>query len=236
MIPTVHGLQKVYDRQGIFVGVNIGYNFFAEHNVDASTIVREINKDDSLLYISLAKSHKSQIQISRQLKKVAKEDEKKLRLTMNCPFAGYVVKSSANVYTRTIMVDNTDIMGKYTRFHLLNGKYDLFLMSYGPYFTHYADRFKNRKVMSEDEIFYMPDYNQDLIAMTSSQPLDFAGAWDARGVMILFKHDDDKPDLAEDLADCVKRGYLAMVSGEQRMFKDRGCCLIELDRAYFGKR
>lgn len=242
MRPTIFGRQIVYDKQGVFVGLNLGYNFFVEHECGTQGLVERVNRDKSVILTELKKEEEqgvSTFKLKRKLDKLLKEDLKELKRWDKTPFKDYVLNKHIPMFSKKITINNEEIQNKYNKFLLDNDDYTMLVVGSGYYIKCLKDKFGKKRIFNEKEIFYMEDYNDSVINnvgyMLSRNKIskcmsnnDFAGQWDPNGFMILSKKDI----IIENIEDAIKRSCLAVVPEEPRLFNDRGCCLIILDRAY----
>lgn len=107
-------------------------------------------------------------------------------------------------------------------------------------------RLGQKRIFSEEDLFYMPDYNYIsnnvgymLNPSSNSVFSEFgliAGSWGSHGIMLLVREEIKSYyqdwSITDQLIDALERGCLAVVPEECRMFSDRGCCLIILDKSY----
>lgn len=258
MRPAVYGLQYVANSRGEFVGLNLGYNFYVEHEHGVDGLVRTINNtidmpDDlregmkevySGQVSSITQATKIITKVRRLQKKAQKELGSARKKWGRTPFGNYIISPVANIFKREIIIDNTEIQKLHSKFLTCNGKYTL--LNLGDVYTkeYWHKKFGNRKKFTEEDFLYMGDYsiatNSDnfglQLARARGQDLGvnnqakFAGAWGDNGILLLINKDMGK--CAEQIIDAIVSGNLAIVYQESRLMKDRGCILIDLDKAY----
>ena len=155
------------------------------------------------------------------------------------PFKRHIINPQIPLIEREITIDNTRIKTTYS-------KYKKFLLKDGQTYTqvvtatasYLLNRYKEAKTTcAESDVLYMPDYQSNnfntgwILNGSPPEPKydEFAGAWDnSNGFMILF----EDPEIANEFIAAIRRGVVAMVNEERRLFKDRGLSFIVLDKAY----
>lgn len=232
--PGVFGKQLVTNG-GNFIGINIGYNYFCEHEGGTEELCDFMNELRKYRGISG----------SLKLKRIAKEP---LRYK-DTPFGNYMLLPVVTYFRCAVLINNDDL--KYRTRLMHNGVWDmLYLGTSGSirYFFHklYEHRQKiNGELfpMTEADLFYMEDYNN-----LSSVNFGFAragqpGVPSGSGIVGCWGSSDDYLYLgvSRDLVDCdvmsqlivaLKAGHLAICPEERRLFADRGCCLVDVAAVY----
>lgn len=246
MRPSVYGAQIVSYNNNIY-GVNLGYNFYAEHECGTIDLVNYLNYDKSLIINKITNSNCSRIKAELKYKKALKEEQKVLSRWKSTPFDGFVLSPNTPVYERKVVINNSSVVRKkYNKFLLDETEYNMLIVARQRDIDYLKEKFGKRRIFSEDEILCMPDYNVDVhknigYAMSASSgniPISgngqLAGAWASNGIILLVKSNGfpSGEKVVSDLHSAIRRGCLAVVSEEQRMFRDRGCCLVVLDKAY----
>ena len=235
--------QIITDNDDKIIGINIGYNFYAEHECGTDALVANINtnrlKDIQALMdcASLIERHK----VKKSIEKRQKANKMALKRWENTPFNGYVLLPSVQYFTHKIIINNDSIKDKYNVFLTDNSNYTMLYIGNGIDNEYWHKKFGNKRTLTEKDIFYMEDYQSTLLntgyilagrprvgEMQQSKTLIGQWAGSDRGIMILMKNDD----YIQDIISALKRGSIAVVPEERRLFKDRGCCLIDLDAAY----
>lgn len=243
--PTIYGKELRINNQNKCIGINLGYNFYSEHEDDTLNIVQSCNNND-LLTIKMIQSLapiKYMKEISK-LKKQRKINEKIISRWNNTPFKDYVFMPNVNSILRMIVIDNSDVRKKYNTVLLDDGHY--YMLSIGNSITTetWEKRFGKKKTMSEEDIFYMPDY-QGLCRNTGyiinngynlTSRRNFGASWASHLDNLIIVLPAEQKSYLEDIQSALKAGALACVYQESRMFKDRGCCLINLDAFHFGTK
>lgn len=243
--PTVYGKEIRVNSQGRCVGINLGYNFYSEHEGDTISIVESLNRKMyitlNMLRVSGAIIYRKQIS---QLRKQIKAYEKSLGRWSATPFNGHVFAPTTNSMLKMIVINNTEIRSKYNNILLRDGRYYLLVIGDGITQESWEKKFGSKKTVSEADLFYMPDY-QNMYGNTGyilnqgyrlQQDSTFGASWSLHSDYILIVLPAEQKSYLEDLQSALKAGTLACVSQEPRMFNDRGCCLIDLEAAYFGGR
>lgn len=222
MRPTVYGREMIKNEKGELAGINLGYNYYLEHECGTEELLEGIN--------DLAPKMKLRDKI---------KFSKIKRKYKHTPFNGHIINPQIPLIERKITIDNTRIKATYS-------KYKKFLLKDGQTYTqvvtatasYLLNRYKETKVTyAESDVLYMPDYQSNnfntgwILNGSPSEPKydEFAGAWDgSNGFMILF----EDPKAADEFIAAIRRGVMAMVSEERSLFKDRGLSFIVLDKVY----
>lgn len=241
--PTVYGKEVRINSQGKCVGINLGYNFYSEHEGDTVGIVQSCNNED-LRWISLLScaGYKECRKEITKLKRQRKLNEKLVSRWNNTPFRDHVFMPSVSSMLRMIVIDNSAVRQKYSNVLLNDGHY--YLLAIGEGFTSemWEKKFGRRKTVSEEDIFYMPDYQRlgsNLGYLLNNgyhiaQVGNFGACWAIHSNYLFIVLPAEQKSYLEDIQSALKAGTLACVPCEQRLFRDRGCCLIDLETAYFG--
>lgn len=239
--PTVYGKEIRLDRHGKCVGINLGYNFYSEHEGDTIVIVdsanRKMHSALSMLKAFGAFAYRKQIS---QLSKKIKANEKALARWSATPFNGHVFAPTTNSMLKMIVINNSEVRNKYSNVMLNDGHY--YILSIGDGLTpeYWEKKFGSKKTVSEEDLFYMPDY-QNMIRSTGyilnqghrlKQDTTFGASWALGSEYMIIVLPAEQKSYLEDLQSALNAGNLACVSQEPRMFSDRGCCLIDLQGAY----
>lgn len=240
MRPTLFGKQyKIY--QDKFIGINLGYNFYTEHEYGIEEIPKEINKYSIVSGNITAFYIHNPIQ-EMQLKRKISAQNKIIKRWDNTPFKDFVLYPCTIYVRREIIIDNTNIQNKYNRFLTKNGNYTLLYI--GETTDNWRKHYGDRRKFAEDELLYMRDYNTDMsinpgFMMNSKNSLltqaDFAAAWQGRSsnIMILVNNEiESNKHIIDGIIDAIKKGSLAIVGEEHRIFSDRGLILLDLDNCY----
>jgi hypothetical protein len=221
--------QIAYNAQGVFTGCNLGYNYVEEHQ-NTLDLVRTLNADTS---VNIDKVRdKNQLSAELKFKKLNKQDASALAKYKSTPYADYVLKPSVPIYYRPVTINNEGIRNKYLHYLLDDGDYFFFMVSTGFIIEAWKQKLDKRRIFTEDEFFYMNDYQPLTNGVLTINKSGFAGAWDKDGFEILIKRDIRGEQIVGLLESTIRCGNLAVVSEEKMVFKDKGCCLLLLDKAY----
>lgn len=219
MRPTVYGKEILLDLRGNLLGINLGFNFYNEHECGTQGLVQAVNNhayEDGCTPAQYRKFH-------RQVEKAAKKWAK-------TPLAGYVFAPSSQVFMRKIIVDNSECDAKYPIRQLQDGKYILFSMTGAAYAApnYWHRRLGLARKFPEDKLLYMPDYNP---CRRYFQPGEFGAAWAHDGLMLLLSETAiyNAAVIVEQLTEAIKRNVLACVP-QHPAFKLHGCTLVVLDK------
>lgn len=227
----------VFGRQLItvnneFVGCNIGYNYYSEHENDSVECLRERLNRNTWIYLDneIKPGLRHKANVNRRVNK----DKVLMGRWKNTPFCDDILMPSMPYYRREITIKNDDLKGEYNTFLLDDENYTLLALA--PHFT-LQKKLGMRKIFNEGEFFNLEDYqkymhnlgyhfyanNQNVVTGA-----DITGTWSADGVIMFFKNGL----IVDSFCEALKSGNIALVKEEKRLFKDRGCCFINLDAAY----
>jgi len=241
MRPTVYGKEIRVDNNDKCVGINIGYNFYAEHEGDTCSIVENVNnKFYSNLNLLKALGRFKNRQEINKLNKQLKCNEKLISRWNNTPFVGHVFFSTTPFWLKMIVINNSEVRKKYNNVILEDGHYYLLVIGDRINADSWENKFGTKKTVSEDDLFCMRDYqglsrNTGYLLNNGSslkKENNFAASWSLSDNTIMILLEESKKNYLEDMVNALKSGNLACVQYEPRIFKDRGCCLIDLENAY----
>ena len=243
MRATMFGRQIVTDSNDKLVGVNIGYNFHAEHEYGTSELVENINntKYDDMMQIMSCKSLIDKYKLKKSIEKRQKINKQVLKRWENTPFKGYVLLPNVKYFTHKIIINNDSIRNTYNVFLTDNSNYTMLYIGNGITNEQWHNKFGSKRTLTEEDLFYMDDYQEIPLNMgyimagrprvgEMQQQKSLVAQWanTDNGLMILMK--DDR--YIQDIISALRNGNLALVPKEPRLFKHRGCCLIDLESAY----
>lgn len=172
--------------------------------------------------------------------------DKKVNRWKNTPFCGFIIRPNKRIYVKRITVDNSGIRG-YRKFMLDDDKYILIKI---PCINGEIDMLKNmygnKRKFNEHDLLHMDEYQCDLDIdriisdgrgdRKITQPNELCGMWGEDGITILIKDNNKYCCIDNDIQSAIKRGSMALVLEEQRLFNDGRCCLIDLDTVYSNRR
>lgn len=249
MRPALYSSQLVL-QNGEFIGYNLGYNFYCEHEHDTKEIVQSLNmKADFNMRLAVQAEKLGPIKSAIKLGKIQKKSEALMQRFKNTPFGNYILHPYTQVYIRNIRINNKKLreQNKYNKYLLKDTDYIMIDIEDGICMYYTKKNFANKKVFTEEDIFYMGDYNCD----TSCNPglqlsgqqrnlreyecerIGILGAWGSHGIRIMIdKRLGQAEEIAKSIEEALKRGALAIVYQEPRLFRDRGCGIVIVDRAY----
>lgn len=240
MRATICGKQ-IREFDGRFFGINLGYNFYMEHEVGIEKIPFEIN-NYSLVSGNMNMFYRPTIGQMIKLQRKILTQSKAIRKWDGTVFKNLVLYPCTEYVKREITIDNTNILNKYKRFLTKNGKYTLLYI--GITADDWRKKYGDRRKFAECELLYMPDYNTDMtinprfMMSCGSKPVDepgFAAAWQGGlgNILILMSNELESEKHAIDgIINAIKNGNLAMVSKCNRLFLDRGLILLDLEVSY----
>lgn len=234
--PSVYGRQLVVSGNNLFCGINLGYNFFCEHEGDVSIIAKGLNTLAEFIYSE-----------NRSTKRRFSKSVKKTQRWQSTPFAGGVLLDIVPYCKKSLIIDNSSIIGKYKNYQMKDGEYTMLAIGY---FNN--DNWHNvhgdRRKFTEEEIMYMPDYQSPMtnfgylnnIAKGGGAEYgdqSFCASWMCGNVypcIYIYEQKIDRP--CGSIVDCIIKsltsGNLAICGHEPRLFKDRGLCLVDLENSY----
>lgn len=238
MRPGVYGKQYIIKNSRL-IGINLGYNYFVEHEME--------NMQD---FVSMMAKLSCRDEVRQQMKNPVKKAmlQKKSRARAKrwegTPFKGSVLRDYTNSYYKQGMVIKNDELISQGKGCILHngGKYDMLMIGNDSDIRYMQDKFGNKRVFTEADLFPMSDY-QYLSSNYGYQQAAAGGAkmtknsmvgsdWDGRGLMVYLIETPETEGKLKHLQQALEAGNLAVVTHEPRLFKDRGCCLIDLDAAY----
>lgn len=240
MRPTVFGKQLVC-RGKEFIGLNLGYNFYVEHEGDTLTLVQQLRlRKESLGLMKFLGASGAQL---RAADKKFKEEQTVIKRFRACPYANYMVGKYTQYNKRKISIDNSSIVSKYGTLQTRNMEY--VFLSIGSTFNteDWNKRFGSRRKFTEEDFMYMPDYqhssfmsNQGYMlrngAKASSQFTCLCAAWSCSGDSLFFMLPAEYEWVVDGVVKALTSGTLAIVNQEPRLFNDYGCCLVDVEAAY----
>lgn len=240
MRPTVFGKQIV-SRNGILCGVNIGYNFYLEHERETRELLNRINNGS--------------IAINNISDKLSFDNKRKIAIRKSnifntTPFSRCIILSNVDYIRREVIIDNSELKksGKYQNFMLENTDYTLFIFSDYDTLKWYRGRLGNNRKFSESDFLYMGDYNSDISSNVGARLAGVgtlhseigigtmstmvSGAWGNDGFLVLIKRHGITEYLADNIESNLKNGGLALVNEPCGIFRDRGLGLVFLNNIY----
>ena len=239
--PTIYGKEIRVDNEDNCIGINIGYNFYSEHEGDTRCIVDKLNKElpRSLTFLKTLGTLRYRKEI-KQISKEIEKNEKAISIWKNTPFIDSVLVPTTRTWLKMVVIDNSEVRTNYTNVLLQDGHYYLLIIGNGLTHEYWEQKFGKKKTVSEKDLFYMEDYqrmcrNTGYILNNGcrlQQQNNFAASWSLTDDAIMILLPEQQKHYLEDIQTALKNGYLACVTQEPRMFKDRGCCLINLEAAY----
>jgi hypothetical protein len=178
--------------------------------------------------------------------KTTNKENKLVDRWKNTPFKGKVVRPTAQVMIKNITIDNSSLEKQGVTQLLHNGDYVMLYLSDSVNIEFWKNRLGKKRIFSEDQLLNMKEYNnashndnvEYMLSMrkvnnSNISNIPIVGQWAQDGVMIFFEKEGCPAEMiVNDITDAIKRGCLAIVPEEMRIFKDRGCSLIILDKAY----
>ena len=239
--PTVYGKEIRVDNDNTCVGINIGYNFYCEHEGDTICIVENLN-NISYRNLNFLKTLGG-IRYVREINKLSKQlkkNEKIVSRWKNTPYVGHVFFPTTPTWLKMVVIDNSEVRTKYKNVILDDGHYYLLVIGTGFTSEYWEKKFGTKKTVSEKDLFMIEDY-QGLCRNTGyllnngqglKQENNFAASWSLSDNTIMILLPEQKKSYLEDIVKALKEGNLGCIQQEPRMFKDRGCCLIDLEAAY----
>lgn len=240
MRPTVFGKQVV-TRNGIVCGVNLGYNFYTEHEGGIDYTLNNINNNS--VYITSNAENKS-------VMNKKKKDLKMAETFKHTPFYKNIILSSVDYIRREVIIDNSELKqsGKYKNIMLDNADYTLLVFGNYSVLKANRERLENKRKFSEESFLYLPDYNSDYsnnigamlngitsvsshIGVGSMSPM-ISGSWGQMGFLMLIRRDGLTANLADTIEDNLKNNGLSLAYGPCGLFRDRGLGLVFLNTIY----
>lgn len=252
--PTVYGKEIVMDS-GEFVGINLGYNFYTEHEHGTGKIVlnnwnglREHITKSSVYgmmfwrcpYVTGCTTVRQATKQAKRLQKEALEKEARWKDT---PFANNMLPCCTPYMKREIVINNASIKDQHDTFQTTDGIY--ILLRIGEDGLEWDKYHGNASFFTEDELQYMNDYQgrakmnnfglglaQFMGNAPQSGNPDFAASWSNNDNVIQIIFPKQLEHIADSIVETLKAGNLAVTYGEKMNYKDRGLCLTDLEAVY----
>lgn len=234
---TVYG-KEVVTLNREFLAVNLGYNFYREHEGDTKNFVCSLNTDMETKFRLAFKS-----KLSREVRQYNKQLKKNILTAKKYgQYEPYMLYSNVPYFKREIIIDNSDIRHKYTTFQTRDGNYTLLVLGDTRIRDNWVNKYGNRRKFNESEILYMPDYqsyslrnnlgrmNNKASYIGGDKP--FVGVWATESpyLMLLISREYDKDEIVVNgIISALGRGSLAVLP-QSSCTKDRGCILIDMDK------
>lgn len=255
--PGKVGRELKLDSNGNFIGLNIGYNFYCEHESGVEGVVGRI-RSGSHLDKKQVKSMMHMISFmgaNKEQKKQAKAECKKgLEVSENAEvlyqrwhnteLAPYMLLADTGYFVRQIRVNNNDLQLSGLMLH--NGDYTYIGLGGTGSINHISKKFEGKTVFREDELLYTPDYTYGLstqnfgymraVASGKKLNIDYSpvcGAWQSGSDYInvlIDRSAEGCKDLHKQIIEILKSGNLCCLGYCEGVFKDRGCILMDARR------
>lgn len=241
MRTAVFGSQLVI-KNNKFIGVNLGYNFISEHDGDLKQLVMNINKSqiNPLTYATLPPFQKMRVN------KDIKAQKTIISRWSKTPFAQYMIFPKTPYFKREIIINNDN--SHYKKYLTTNGNYTLLIIGTKFDKESWYRKFGAKRKFSEDELLTQDDYNIDnrenvkynlaISQLNNNETPVFVGSWEFNddSIMLLVNKDICEYNIVDSIIRAMQCGNLAVYDGEQRLFYERGCQLIDLEAAYLPQR
>ena len=251
--PGVYGRELKLSPDGHFLGCNLGFNYFAEHEQGTIGEVNAINmgcRPLDLRTLRLMGANRVKMKEAKAyIKEYKKKSENQMRMFGNTPYSSYLINPCCSVFKREIVISNNTIKDKYSKFLTCNGEYTF--IQIGGDTNRAKEKLRSKKQFTEEDLLYMPDYaivknqfnNYGLmrgmvegeITSKDDYPCQVCGSWGTNsGIVVLIYRDESMhtKDTGAELVEAVKKGYIACIPELHQIFSRRGCCLINLEEAY----
>lgn len=225
MRTAVYGSEILVDSKG-FVGVNLGYYFYAEHEWLDVGLIQSFNQNTIYGTEQKVKYMKSMHDIEKKYK--------------NEQIKEYILNPEiVKTFKRTIQIDNTG--SKYSDCLCYNDEYIAFYMANRGLwsFDKRSEYIQSGKTYKEDDLLYQDDYShnktgeQHIITGNNMvcRETDIAATWDdsTPELLILFRKTERNRYVIKELEIALKEKRLA-ICNKSSMFKDRGLILFNADR------
>lgn len=239
MRPTIFGKQVV-TRNGILCGVNLGYNFYTEHERGINDLLTTLNNNLTENYVA---SFKDKLAFDKKVR----ADNRKMNKFRSTPFKNCIVRPSTRYIRREIIINNDELKNRYCSLMLENTNYTLLVFGSRGILDVYGKKLEGKRKFSEADFMYVPDYNlglspnigailsgkstcKDIGIGTISTVL--SSSWDNTGFLIFIKKDSIYSSIPDNIENNLKAGGLALVSETAGLFRDRGLGLVFLDNMY----
>lgn len=115
---------RLLDNTSTLLGINLGYNFYTEHENGTHELVEWINRNTETKELSL--NEWNSLKGIKEMNRLKKAKNKALKIKerwRDCPYYEYMIQSNASIFKREIIIDNTPIQNQYQNFLTTNGNY-----------------------------------------------------------------------------------------------------------------
>lgn len=239
MRPTIFGKQVV-NRNGVVCGVNLGYNFYTEHERGINDLIITLNNNLTENYVI---SFKEKLAFDKKVR----ADNRKMSKFSGTPFRNCIVRPSTRYIRREIIINNDELKNRYYNLMLENANYTLLVFGSRGILSVYSQKLEGKRKFNESDFMYVPDYNlgtsQNIGAILSGKSTCkdigigtistmLSSSWDNTGFLIFIKKDSIYSNIPDIIEDNLKAGGLALVSEPAGIFMDRGLGLVFLNNVY----
>lgn len=238
MRATVYG-REIAVKNGVICGVNLGYNFYSEHEHGVDSIVYGLNNMSNPEYRA------NTLKTKLHAQKLARKDIKAMQNFYNTPFKAGLIRPSISYVKRKIIIDNSELkkQGKYSKYLLSDGNYTLYgFYSIPAELARFKEMVGNKRKLSEEDLFYMPDYSAQSMSNnfgfmtnymsgningTIDGDIPIAGKWGSSGLLILLNENNNLSlRVIDTIQDNLESGGMAIIYGPGGIFKDRGLGIV----------
>lgn len=232
--PAVHGKEIVTYGDDELIGINLGYNYYMEFENGTKYMI------DSLWSISFNDSLNACCKSLLQVKRCLRTARKIVKRFESCPYADYMLPNYTLCVKRSVRINNLDVKKQYRTCQLVDGDYIcLWINMSEDYIQKKMDR---KRVFGEDSFLYMPDYQGSSNAVMLWNDIGrkqikqdskvFGSVWGDNGAYIILLMPKEYEWIVDELIEYIKKGVVAFVPEEQRLFHDRGGILVNVESVY----
>lgn len=220
MRPTVYGKEFcIRDRK--CVGINIGYNYYCEHEDVVLKLIDCLN---------------GMVPKATSFDKLLKKDGRSFlkKVPVHPAFKNCRLLPDVPYFKTDVLIDNRPLKGKYNVLQLSSKVYTLYVFGWD--LERVKRNVESKSVFTEEDFSYLPDYQisksihqSTLFRDGINMGIVLFGSWYENGFLILIAKDNSICPTYQ-IEYSLKNGYLALCDGHAGLFKDRGLSLIFLDK------
>lgn len=229
MRPAIHGNEVVFDKD-TFIGINLGFNFYAEHEGNIKKLAESFNYMYSGISLrELAAYKKSLHAINKKWKNTSI-----LPYILN-PYTTALVK-------RTITIDNSSKAPYYNKYLCFDEEYVALYFYNKSYPQGFSEKLTSKQKFREDELYCMRDFASQIPekpfmnnVLAVGRDIQIVGVWTSFTPYMLVLVKKNLPHSEEIVAGIQKafRNYdLALAPEMAGVFEGRGLILYDAENLF----
>lgn len=226
MRPAIHGSEVVFDKD-TFIGINLCFNFYAEHEGNIKKLVESFNYRYSYSIRELAAYKKCLHAINKKWK--------------NTSILPYILNPySTTLVKRTITIDNSSKAPYYNKYLCFDEEYVALYFYNNSYPDNFSDKITSKQKFREDELYCMRDFASQIPekpfmnnVLAVGHAIQIVGVWTSFTPCMLVLVKKNFPHSDEIVAGIQKafRNYdLALAPEIDGVFEYRGLILYDYEK------